>query len=142
MSIKQVFSTLNAQEKTHTGRFKCCPICGTQQLLKKKGGNHRPACPNCEFVQFRNPVPGVVVVIEKDGYVLLGSITVGGAVTYPTDCNKPQPTIDLVWKVVAIGMAIPSIILVALDGGSLETSVTLLAIGLLSLALAYLSESE
>ena len=81
-------------------------------------------------------------MIEKDGYVLLGSITVGGAVTYPTDCNKPQPTIDLVWKVVAIGMAIPSIILVALDGGSLETSVTLLAIGLLALALAYLSESE
>ena len=54
----------------------------------------------------------------------------------------PQPTINLVWKVVAIGMAIPSIILVALDGGSLETSVTLLAIGLLALALAYLSESE
>jgi len=31
---------------------------------------------------------------------------------------------------------------VALDGGSLESNVTLLAIGLLALALAYLSESE
>jgi 8-oxo-dGTP diphosphatase len=70
--IKQVFSNYNAQENTHLGQFKYCPICGTQLLLKKKGGNHRPACPNCEFIQFRNPVPGVVVVIEKDGHVLLG----------------------------------------------------------------------
>ena len=53
-----------------------------------------------------------------------------------------QPTINLVLKVVAIGMAISSLILVALDSGSLETSVMLLAIGLLALALAYLAESE
>ena len=56
--------------------------------------------------------------------------------------TKVQSTINLVLKVVAIGMAIPSIIIVALDVASLETSVTLLAIGLLALALAYLSESE
>lgn len=56
--------------------------------------------------------------------------------------TKVQSTINLVLKVMAIGMAIPSIILLALDIGSLETSVTLLAIGLLALALAYLSESE
>jgi hypothetical protein len=56
--------------------------------------------------------------------------------------TKVQSTINLVLKVVAIGMAIPSIIIVALDVASLETSVTLLSIGLLALALAYLSESE
>jgi len=56
--------------------------------------------------------------------------------------TKVQSTINLILKVVAIGMAIPSLILVALDIGSLETSVTLLSIGLLSLTLAYLSESE
>ena len=56
--------------------------------------------------------------------------------------TKVQSTINLVLKVVAIGMAIPTLILVALDVGSLETSVTLLAVGLLALALAYLSESE
>jgi hypothetical protein len=55
--------------------------------------------------------------------------------------TKVQSTINLVLKVVAIGMAIPSIIIVALDVASLETSVTLLAVGLLALALAYLSES-
>lgn len=56
--------------------------------------------------------------------------------------SKVQSTINLVLKAVAIGMAIPSLILVALDVGSLATSVTLLAIGLLALVLAYLSESE
>jgi hypothetical protein len=56
--------------------------------------------------------------------------------------TEVQSTINLVLKVVAIGMAIPSLILIALDLASLETSVTLLSIGLLSLALAYLSESE
>ena len=56
--------------------------------------------------------------------------------------TKVQSTINLILKVVAIGMAIPSLILVALDIGLLETSVTLLSIGLLSLTLAYLSESE
>ena len=56
--------------------------------------------------------------------------------------TKVQSTINLVLKVMAIGMAIPSIILLALDVASLETSVMLLSIGLLALALAYLSETE
>ncbi|MFC2054566.1 NUDIX domain-containing protein [Chloroflexota bacterium] len=72
MQIKQVFSAYEENENTHLGQFKYCPICGTQLSLKEKGGKQRPACPNCGFVQFRNPVPGVVVVVEKDGQVLLG----------------------------------------------------------------------
>jgi hypothetical protein len=56
--------------------------------------------------------------------------------------TKVQSTINLVLKAVAIGMAIPSIILLVLDVASLETNVMLLSIGLLALALAYLSESE
>jgi len=56
--------------------------------------------------------------------------------------TKIQSTINLILKAVAIGMAIPSIILLALDATSLETSVTLLSIGLLALAVAFLSESE
>jgi 8-oxo-dGTP diphosphatase len=72
MEIKQVFSDDDGKEDSHLGQFKYCPFCGTQLSLKEKGGKKRPACPNCEFVQFRNPSPGVVVVIEKDGFVLLG----------------------------------------------------------------------
>ena len=72
MQIKQVFSTYSGKEDSDPGQFKYCPRCGTQLELKEKGGKQRPACSNCAFVQFRNPVPGVVVMIEKDGYVLLG----------------------------------------------------------------------
>jgi len=72
MQIKQVFSTYDEKEDTHLGQFKYCPLCGTQLFLKEKGGEQRPACPNCGFVQFRNPIPGAVVVIEKDGHILLG----------------------------------------------------------------------
>ena len=72
MQVKQVFSTYSGKEKGSLGQFKTCPFCGTQLALKEKGGKKRPACPGCGFVQFRNPVPGVVVVIEKDGHVLLG----------------------------------------------------------------------
>ena len=72
MQIKQVFSSYDVKENTHHGKFKYCSICRTQLSLKEKGGKIRPACLNCGYVQFRNPVPGVVVVIEKDGQVLLG----------------------------------------------------------------------
>jgi 8-oxo-dGTP diphosphatase len=72
MQAKQVFSTYSGKEDGNLGQFKYCPFCGTQLALKEKGGKQRPACANCGFVQFRNPVPGVVVVIEKEGHVLLG----------------------------------------------------------------------
>ena len=70
---KQVFSTqLGGNNDGRLGQFKYCPFCGTELALKDKGGGQRPACSNCGFVQFRNPVPGVVVLIEKEGTVLLG----------------------------------------------------------------------
>jgi 8-oxo-dGTP diphosphatase len=72
MRAKQVFSTYNRQEDDDPGRFTHCPVCGTQLALIEKGGKQRPACPNCGFVQFRNPYPGAVVVVERDGQVLLG----------------------------------------------------------------------
>ena len=72
MQAKQVFSTYSGKADGSPGQFKYCPFCGTQLALKEKGGKHRPACPNCRFVQFRNPAPGVVVLVEKDGQVLLG----------------------------------------------------------------------
>ena len=72
MQVKQVFSAYGGKGDAHLGHFKYCPICGTQLALIEKAGDHRPTCPNCGFVQFRNPSPGVVVVIDKEGYVLLG----------------------------------------------------------------------
>ncbi len=72
MQAKQVFSTDSGQEDSKIGQFKYCPFCGTELALKEKGGRQRPACPNCGFVQFRNPTPGVVVVIAREGTALLG----------------------------------------------------------------------
>jgi hypothetical protein len=72
MELKQIFSTYSKEENVDFGQFKYCPFCGTCLVLKEKGGKQRPDCPDCEFVQFRNPAPGVVVVIEKDKHVLLG----------------------------------------------------------------------
>jgi 8-oxo-dGTP diphosphatase len=72
MQIKQVFSTYSGKEDGDFGQFTYCPRCGTRLELKEKGGNNRPTCSNCGFVHFRNPLPGVVVLIEKDKQVLLG----------------------------------------------------------------------
>ena len=70
--VKQVFSTYSGEEGGDLGHFRYCPLCGTELALKEKAARQRPSCPDCGFVQFRNPLPGVVVVIEKDGHVLLG----------------------------------------------------------------------
>jgi len=72
MQAKQVFSTYSGRADGYLGQFKYCPFCGTQLVLQEKGGKQRPACPNCGFVRFNNPLPGVVVLIEKEGTVLLG----------------------------------------------------------------------
>jgi len=72
MQAKQVFYANNSKEAGDLGQFKHCPFCGTRLVPKEKGGKQRPACPNCQFVQFRNPSPGVVVLIENGGQVLLG----------------------------------------------------------------------
>jgi 8-oxo-dGTP diphosphatase len=70
--VKQVFTAHSGQEDASLGQFVYCPFCGTELAQKERGGRQRPACPNCGFVQFRNPVPGVVVLIEEDESVLLG----------------------------------------------------------------------
>lgn len=52
--------------------FKFCPICRTPLGPIVNGGLTRLACINCGFMHYRNPVPGVAVVIVKEGCVLLG----------------------------------------------------------------------
>jgi 8-oxo-dGTP diphosphatase len=69
---KQVFSTYDWQQHQQPETYQYCPACGTPLGSQEKGGKHRPACPSCGFVHFRNPSPGVVVVIEREGAVLLG----------------------------------------------------------------------
>jgi len=72
MPIQQVFAAYDATDKPQPKYYKYCPVCGTRLKLESEGNQRRPVCSNCGFVQFRNPFPGVVVVIEKEGLVLLG----------------------------------------------------------------------
>lgn len=48
-----------------------CPVCGNKLAKQVVGGRERPTCSNCGYVHFVNPVPGVGMVIEKDGGVVL-----------------------------------------------------------------------
>ena len=70
--MKQIFTAQGRPRDGSLDRYRYCPFCGTELELKEKGGKLRPAFAACGFVQYRNPVPGVVVVIEKGGTVLLG----------------------------------------------------------------------
>ncbi len=54
-----------------------CPICSERLSQRRAGGRVRPVCENCGYVHYVNPVPGVGVIIEMDGGVLL--IQRGGA---------------------------------------------------------------
>jgi ADP-ribose pyrophosphatase YjhB (NUDIX family) len=72
MPTKQVFSAYDRQSEAKAGQFWYCPLCRTELSLREKGSQPRPACPSCGFVHYRNPLPGVVVVIENEGSVLLG----------------------------------------------------------------------
>jgi hypothetical protein len=52
-----------------------------------------------------------------------------------------QSTINIVLKAVAIGMAVPSFIMLVLGVATVETILTLLSIGLFTLSVASLSET-
>ncbi len=61
--------------------YRFCPRCGDPLGTRVRGGLPRPSCERCGFVHFRNPAVGVaVVVIDKDGRVLLGRRSAGGNV--------------------------------------------------------------
>jgi ADP-ribose pyrophosphatase YjhB (NUDIX family)/ribosomal protein S18 acetylase RimI-like enzyme len=48
-----------------------CPVCGHTLTHSELGGRLRPACDNCGYVHYLNPVPGVGMLIEMDGGVVL-----------------------------------------------------------------------
>lgn len=48
-----------------------CPICSHELTTREEGGRIRPSCDNCGYVHYVNPVPGVGLLIEKDGGLVL-----------------------------------------------------------------------
>ena len=50
-----------------------CPACATALQEIERSGRLRQVCPNCGFVEYRNPAVGVAVVLrDEQGRVLLG----------------------------------------------------------------------
>jgi 8-oxo-dGTP diphosphatase len=48
-----------------------CPVCSQTLTARYVGGRERAACDNCGYVHFVNPVPGVGLLIEAEGGVVL-----------------------------------------------------------------------
>jgi NADH pyrophosphatase NudC (nudix superfamily) len=51
--------------------YRYCPHCRTELAATLRGGQTRLACPQCNFVHWRNPVPVVAAVVERAGRVVL-----------------------------------------------------------------------
>jgi 8-oxo-dGTP diphosphatase len=52
--------------------FTYCPACAARLERRPAGDRERPACPACGFIQYRNPVVGVAVIVREGDRVLLG----------------------------------------------------------------------
>ena len=60
-----------ASAMTSPMRLTYCPQCGEPLTLRTVGSRERLICPACGYVHYRNPVPGVGVLIEMEGGVVL-----------------------------------------------------------------------
>jgi 8-oxo-dGTP diphosphatase len=54
------------------GPFHYCPYCASALIDRFQGDRTRRSCPNCGFVQYRNPVVGVAVILLHGDRILLG----------------------------------------------------------------------
>lgn len=54
-----------------TTRPTYCPQCGEPLVTRTVGARERLTCPSCGYVHYRNPVPGVGILIEMEGGVVL-----------------------------------------------------------------------
>lgn len=72
MQVQQVFSSYNSRENSVISEYTYCPVCGNTLVVQDTAGRPRAVCPRCPYIHYRNPAPGVVVLIEDNGAVLLG----------------------------------------------------------------------
>src|SRR6476620_1455580 len=61
-----------ASSESPSGPFRYCPYCASALVDRSQGDRTRPSCPRCGFVQYRNPVVGVAVILLHENSVLLG----------------------------------------------------------------------
>jgi 8-oxo-dGTP diphosphatase len=77
---RQVFVGYEGHADSTEGQFRYCPLCGQALIAREVDHRLRPTCPDCSYVQFRNPAPAVSVLITDGEQLLLGRRTgsVGG----------------------------------------------------------------
>lgn len=71
MHAKQVFTAYDHTNGHFKKRYRYCPDCATP-LFHPPHDAQRPLCPACGWVHYRNPAPGVVIVITAGDRVILG----------------------------------------------------------------------
>jgi len=71
-TIYQVFTGYDRTSAPSVGDYKYCPCCAASLELTPDDDRHRPWCPRCGFIQFKNPAPAVAILIVRDDRVLLG----------------------------------------------------------------------
>lgn len=52
--------------------FTYCPFCATALNVKVINDIERKVCPACDYIQWRNPVVGVAIIVMDEGRILLG----------------------------------------------------------------------
>ena len=48
-----------------------CPRCGHELVREETAGRPRPVCPECNYIVYQNPVPGVGILCEMNGGLLM-----------------------------------------------------------------------
>jgi 8-oxo-dGTP diphosphatase len=71
MKAKQIFINYQYQGNQGLENIKYCSSCGSNYDLKEEGGRLRPVCPKCGLVYYKNPSPGVSILIVENERVLL-----------------------------------------------------------------------
>jgi 8-oxo-dGTP diphosphatase len=75
--IRQVFHAYDMAGSARDTGLRFCPRCGARCVRDHAGGRLRSRCPHCGYIHYRNPAPGVAVVLMEDGCVLLGRRAAG-----------------------------------------------------------------
>lgn len=71
MPVTQVYDHYTRAGQWTDG-FRFCPSCTTPLTWQERGHRLRPTCPNCGFIQYRNPAPTVSILVVDGDRVLLG----------------------------------------------------------------------
>jgi NADH pyrophosphatase NudC (nudix superfamily) len=73
MRPQQIFSSYDYAGSSAAARhYRFCPACATPLTPLEEETLTRAACPECGWIQYLNPAPGVVILITEGDRVLLG----------------------------------------------------------------------